>query len=195
MKGPGDSLFTAIRDALGDIQVIAEDLGVITPEVDAIRDRFGFPGMRILQRAFSNSSKAAEYRPHNHIYNSAVYTGTHDHDTIVGWFTADPGTHPSMTRMDVEMERRRVLRYIGTEGKEIHWDFIRMALASVARMAIFPLQDVLGLGREARMNLPGTLYGNWEWRFAADMITPAMVHTLATLTEIYERAPVRRTSS
>lgn len=190
VKGPGAALFEAIRSALGDVPLIAEDLGVITPEVDELRDRFDFPGMRILQRAFSTSPKAPEYRPHNHIYHCVVYTATHDHNTTVGWFTSDPDTHPSMTREQVLEERAFVLRYIGTDGREIHWDFIRMALASVAGMAIFPLQDVMGLGAEARMNLPGTLQGNWEWRFSWEMLTPEMTVRLAELTALYDRGPI-----
>jgi len=190
VKGPGASLFEAIRSALGDPPLIAEDLGVITPEVDALRDRFGFPGMRILQRAFSTSPKASEYRPHNHIYHCVVYTATHDHNTTVGWFTCDPDSHPSMTREQVLQERAFVLKYIGTDGREIHWDFIRMALGSVARMAIFPLQDVMGLGAEARMNIPGTLEGNWEWRFSWEMLKPEMAARLGDLTALYERGPL-----
>lgn len=190
VKGPGAALFEAIRSALGDVPLIAEDLGVITPEVDALRDRFGFPGMRILQRAFATSPKAPEYRPHNHIYHCVVYTATHDHNTTVGWFTSDPDAHPSMTREQVLQERALALKYIGTDGRQIHWDFIRMALASVARMAVFPLQDVMGLGAEARMNLPGTLEGNWEWRFTWGMLTPEMTARLADLTALYERGPI-----
>jgi 4-alpha-glucanotransferase len=188
VRGPGASLFGAVRAALGDIQVIAEDLGVITPEVDTLREQLDFPGMRILQMAFGNDPKATEYRPHNHVPNCVVYTATHDHNTTVGWFTAEPGTQSSQTKEEVEQEREYALRYVGTDGREIHWDFIRLALSSVARMAIFPLQDVLGLGTEARMNLPGTLRGNWEWRFTRKMLTPAIRDRLRELTEIYERS-------
>ena len=189
VKGPGAALFDAVRAALGDVPMIAEDLGVITPEVDALRDQLGYPGMRVLQMAFGDDAKASEYRPHQHIRNCGVYTATHDHNTTVGWFTAQPGTQTTQSAEQVARERDNALRYAGTDGKEIHWDFIRMALGSVARLAVFPLQDVLGLGSESRMNLPGTLRGNWEWRFQADMLTPAVRQRLAELTRVYERAP------
>ncbi len=189
VKGPGAALFRTLQDALGSIPVIAEDLGVITPEVDALREQFGFPGMCILQMAFGNDPKAPEYRPHNHTQCSVVYTATHDHNTTVGWFTTEPCTQTSQTREEIEKERKYALEYIGTDGSEIHWDFIRLALGSVAQTAIFPLQDILGLGTEARMNLPGTPEGNWEWRFTADMLTPGIKDRLRELTRIYERNP------
>jgi 4-alpha-glucanotransferase len=189
VKGPGASLFQAVQSALGDIQLIAEDLGVITVEVDALRDRFNFPGMRVLQMAFGNDPKAAEYRPHNHTRNSVVYTATHDHNTTNGWFTAEPGTCTTQTCEEVEKERKHVLQYINTDGNEINWDFIRLAAGSVARMAIFPLQDILGLGTEARMNLPGTTAGNWEWRFEAGALTPAIKKRLREMITVYERNP------
>ena len=187
VKCPGIALFNAVKAALGDVQMIAEDLGIITPEVDNLREQLGFPGMRILQMAFGSDPKASEYRPHNHIVNCAVYTAIHDHNTTVGWFTTEPGTQTTQTRKEVEEERDHALKYLGTDGSEIHWDFIRLALSSVARIAIFPLQDVLGLGTEARMNLPGTNQGNWEWRFTADILTPIVRERLRELTSVYER--------
>ncbi len=189
VKGPGMALFDAVKGALGGVQMIAEDLGVITPEVDALREHAGFPGMRILQMAFGNDPKAGEYRPHNHIRSCVVYTATHDHNTTVGWFTAKPGTQTTQSMEEVQKERKHALKYLGTDGSEIHWDFIRLALSSVANWAIFPLQDVLGLGTEARMNLPGTTQGNWEWRFTANMLTPKTRGRLRELTRIYERSP------
>lgn len=189
VKGPGAALFNAVKAALGDIQVIAEDLGMITPEVHALRDKLGFPGMKVLQMAFGSGSKGREYRPHNYIRNCVVYTGTHDNNTTVGWLTIEPGAQTTLTREEVIKEREFALKYIGTDGKETHWDFIRLALGSVACMAIFPLQDVLGLGAEARMNLPATTQGNWEWRFAADMLTTEIGGRLKELTRIYERSP------
>jgi 4-alpha-glucanotransferase len=189
VKGPGAALFEAVRAALGEVPMIAEDLGVITPEVDALRDALGYPGMRILQMAFGDDPKAGEYRPHGHIRNSAVYTATHDHNTTVGWFTAAPGTQTTQTAEEIAREREFALKYAATDGREIHWDFIRLAQGSVARLAIFPLQDVLGLGSDSRMNLPGTLRGNWEWRFGADALTPAVHRRLAELTRLYDRAP------
>jgi 4-alpha-glucanotransferase len=138
--------------------------------------------------AFGNDPKASEYRPHNHIVNCAVYTATHDHNTTVGWFTAEPGTQTTQTPEEVRKEREYALKYLGTDGSEINWDFIRLALSSVAHIAIFPLQDVLGLGTEARMNLPGTTKGNWEWRFTGDMLTPGITERLLELTRVYERS-------
>jgi len=191
VKGPGAALFTAVKSALGDIRVIAEDLGVITPEVHALRDQLGFPGMKVLQMAFGGGSKGSEYRPHNYVRNCVVYTGTHDNNTTVGWFTVAPGTQTTLTKEEVIREREFALKYLGTDGKEIHWDFIRLALSSVASMAIFPLQDVLGLGTEARLNLPSTAKGNWEWRFASHMLTQEISERLRDLTITYERSPAQ----
>ena len=189
VKGPAIALFNAVKDALGNLPMIAEDLGIITPEVDNLREQLGLPGMRILQMAFGNDPKAPEYRPHNHIVNCAVYTATHDHNTTVGWFTSKPGTQTTQTADEVEKEREYALKYLGSDGSEIHWDFIRLALSSVARIAIFPLQDILGLGTEARMNLPGTSQGNWKWRFTNDMLTPEIKARLTELTRVFERSP------
>ena len=189
VKGPGAELFNAIKAELGDIRVIAEDLGVITPEVDNLRDEMGFPGMRILQMAFGKDAKSMQYRPHNYIWNCVVYTATHDHNTTIGWFTAPPGTQSTQSAEEVHRERDQVLKYLGTNGSEINWDFIRLAMRSVARFAIFPLQDVLGLGTESRMNLPGTPKGNWEWRFTEDMLKPEVITRLSEMSDIYERNP------
>ena len=187
VKGPGIELFNAVKGTLGDVEMIAEDLGLITPEVDKLRDDLGFPGMKILQMAFGSDPKASDYRPYSHFRNCAVYTATHDHNTTVGWFTTEPGTQTTQSSEDVAKERKYALQYVGSDGSEIHWDFIRLALSSVARIVIFPLQDVLGLGTEARMNLPGTPQGNWEWRFTPAMLTPGIRGRLKELTEVYER--------
>lgn len=189
VKGPGDGLFLALRKALGDLPVIAEDLGVITPEVEELRDRFGLPGMRILQMAFGSDPKARDYRPHNFIEHCVVYTATHDHNTTVGWFTAEPGTQTTQSRTEVEEERALALAYLGSDGSEINWDLIRLALASVARLAIFPLQDVLGLDSDSRMNHPGSGHGNWEWRFRSDALTHGHAERLAALVDLYDRRP------
>jgi len=190
VKGPAIALFNAVKEVLGDVPMIAEDLGIITPEVDNLREQFGFPGMRILQMAFGSDPKAGEYRPHNHIANCVVYTATHDHNTTVGWFTAEPGTQTTQTAEEVRKEREYALRYVGTDGSQIHWDFIRLVLGSVAKLAIYPLQDVLGLGPESRMNLPGTPQGNWEWRFSEDILSPDIGGKLRELTIVYDRFPV-----
>jgi 4-alpha-glucanotransferase len=179
VKGPGAELFLAVEKALGKLPIMAEDLGVITPEVEALRDRFQFPGMRILQFAFAGGADAP-FLPHNFVQNCVVYTGTHDNDTTLGWFRSAP-----------EKEHRAVLAYFGTDGHDISWDFIRWALASVADTAIVPLQDVLSLGPEARMNFPSKLGGFWSWRFLPDALTPAIGQRLRGLAEIYGRCGPR----
>ena len=190
VKGPGAELFAAVKAALGDLPVIAEDLGVITPEVEALRDTCGFPGMRILQMAFGNDPKAHHYRPHHFTQNSIVYTATHDHNTTVGWFTAEPGRETTQSKEEIKEERANVLRYLGTDGRDIHWDVIRLAMSSVAQLAIVPLQDVLGLGSECRMNRPGTLKGNWEWRFHPHQLTEEIKERLRNLTGLFDRLPI-----
>lgn len=184
---PGRELFTAIKKALGDLPIIAEDLGVITPDVEALRDRFGLPGMRILQFAFGGDTKNQDL-PHNYIRNCVVYTGTHDNDTTVGWFNSVAGAGSTRDAEQVERERRFCLDYLNSDGAEIHWDFIRALLASVADTAIVPLQDVLGLGTEARMNLPNTTSGNWAWRYKTGALTDEIRERLKRLTNIYGRA-------
>lgn len=188
-EAPGRDLFTAIRAALGELPIIAEDLGVITPDVVALRDGFGFPGMRILQFAFGGDTKTIDL-PHNYERNVVAYTGTHDNDTTVGWFTSVAGAGSTRTPEQIERERTFCLNYLNTAGKEIHWDFIRAVLASVANTAVVPLQDLLGLGTEARMNLPNSTEGNWSWRFTADALTTDIAARLKELTELYGRAVV-----
>jgi 4-alpha-glucanotransferase len=187
VEAPGRELFTAIRKALGELPIIAEDLGVITPDVVALRDEFGFPGMRILQFAFGNGTKNIDL-PHNYERNVVAYTGTHDNDTTVGWFSSVAGEGSTRTAKQIERERDFCLEYLKTDGKEIHWDFIRALLASVANTAIVPLQDLLGLGTEARMNLPNTTAGNWAWRFKPNELTSEISARLKKLTEVYGRA-------
>lgn len=190
VEAPGRELFTAIRNALGELPIIAEDLGVITPEVEALRDDFGFPGMRILQFAFSSDSKNTDL-PHNYHRNVVVYTGTHDNDTTVGWFGSVAGEGSTRNKTQILRERKFCLKYLHTDGKEIAWDFIRTVCASVASTAIVPLQDVLELGTEARMNLPNTIGGNWSWRFQARALTDDRGARLNELTDLYGRAHER----
>jgi 4-alpha-glucanotransferase len=179
VKGPGAEVFDALRSALGSdpLPLIAEDLGVITPEVVALREQFNLPGMQILQFAFSTGIARMDppyrYQPH-----SVVYVGTHDNDTALGWF------HNSSTPDEREMARR----YLGTSGQEFNWDMIRLALSSVCDTAIIPLQDLLGLGSEARMNYPSRPTGNWSWRCPPGVLTAAVSNRLADLTEVYGRA-------
>ena len=183
---PGRELFSAIKNALGDLPIIAEDLGVITPDVEALRDDFGLPGMRILQFAFGGDAKNLDL-PHNYIKNSVVYTGTHDNDTTVGWFTSVAGAGSTRDEAQIERERKFCVEYLNSDGGEIHWDFIRAVLASVADTAVVPLQDLLGLGTEARMNLPNSTSGNWAWRYKSGALTEEIRERLKKLTELYGR--------
>jgi len=189
VKGPGRDLFSTVMNALGDLPILAEDLGVITPEVAALRDEFGFPGMKILQLAFGNDPKAHDYRPHQYHQNCAVYTATHDHNTTVGWFTTDSGKETTQTKEEIEEERKFALRYLHSDAPEIHWDCIRLAMSSVAKLAIFPLQDVLGLDSANRMNRPGTAKGNWEWRYQESQLTEEIGQRLRDVTGLYDRLP------
>jgi 4-alpha-glucanotransferase len=177
VKAPGAELFERLRAALGGLPLIAEDLGLITPEVEALRQRFDLPGMRILQFAFGGGPDN-RYLPHHYVRNTVVYTGTHDNDTTAGWFANMP-----------EHERQLVRRYLPLTGDEPAWDFLRLAWSSVADYALAPLQDVLGLGNEARMNLPGRADGNWGWRFTPEMLSDHVVGRLRELTELYSRQP------
>jgi 4-alpha-glucanotransferase len=179
VKGPGADLFHALRFAFGihHLPIIAEDLGVITPEVVALRDQFELPGMKILQFAFGGGVAKME-APHRYPRNCVVYTGTHDNDTSLGWFRNSSAPE----------ERELALRYLGTDGREFNWDFIRLAYSSVADMAIIPLQDVLGLDSEARMNYPSRASGNWSWRYLPGALTAQIEERLADMTEIYGRA-------
>jgi len=191
VEAPGKELFTAIRNALGDLPIIAEDLGVITPDVEKLRDQFGFPGMRILQFGFSSDTKNVDL-PHNYHRNVVVYTGTHDNDTTVGWFNSVAGAGSTRTAEQITRERAFCLKYLNTNGEEIHWDFIRAVLSSVANTALVPLQDLLGLGTETRMNLPNSTQGNWAWRFAADALTDTHSERLNEMTDTYGRIRLDR---
>ena len=175
VKGPGKAMFQAVQNALGQLPIIAEDLGVITPEVKALRDALGFPGMRVLHFAFV-ADASSDFLPHNYVRNTVAYAGTHDNDTTIGWFEKlDPVT------------RQQVLDYTGSDGTQINWALIRLLLMSVADTVILTLQDVMGLGSEARMNLPGRADGNWQWRFTWDQLTDDIQARLRKLTAIYGR--------
>jgi 4-alpha-glucanotransferase len=175
VKGPGDRLLRALADQLGGLPLIAEDLGVITPEVDALRTAFGLPGMRILQFAFGGAVEV-RFLPHNYENPTVVYTGTHDNETTRGWFD-------NLT----ETERLFACRYLDTDGKDIAWNLIRAAWSSVAALAVAPAQDLLGLGNEARMNRPGTASDNWRWRLPPEGIGRGVVDRLGELTALYGR--------
>lgn len=187
VKGPGPAFFEALEIALGRLPIIAENLGVITPEVEALREQFKFPGMAVLQFAFGVDSPSREFLPHNFARNLVVYTGTHDNDTTVGWWSSAGVEDSTRTADQVNREKEFALKYLDCDAKEIHWSLIRAALASVADIAIIPLQDVLGLGTEARMNLPGRPGGNWRWRYPSHLLTPELQSRLKELTTLYER--------
>lgn len=177
VDGPKDDIFHALRKALGDLPFLAEDLGIITPEVDALRHRLKVPGMKVLQFGFGDKGAHA-YLPHNYERDCVVYTGTHDNDTTVGWWKhLDKAT------------RGHVTAYLGEAEDGIHWALMRAACASPAAFALAPLQDVLGLGSEARMNTPSRKDDNWGWRFAPGDLKPALAKKLRHLAEVSDRAP------
>jgi 4-alpha-glucanotransferase len=187
VKGPGAALFVALEEALGELRIVAENLGVITPEVEAIRTEFDFPGMAILQFAFGKDPQAPDFKPHNYPRDRVAYTGTHDNDTTVGWWTSQGAGDSTRSAEDIREERDFTLKYLGTDGSEINWVFIRALMASVANTVLFPLQDVLGLGSEARMNTPAVPGGNWRWRFRAETLTPAIAQRLKDMVSTYDR--------
>ncbi|MGE5276080.1 MAG: 4-alpha-glucanotransferase [Acidobacteriota bacterium] len=179
LPGPGRALFDAVRADLGSLPIVAEDLGIITEDVRELLGSIGIPGMKVLQFAFYEPD--SEYLPHRHVPNSVVYTGTHDNDTARGWYAS---LNPE--------ERERVWDYLGSDGREIHWDLARAAYASVSRRAIVPMQDVLGLGSEARMNTPAEAAGNWRWRAPGWAFRPedaARLRRMAVLTGRFRPAP------
>jgi 4-alpha-glucanotransferase len=182
VKGPGEDFFAAMEAQLGVLPIIAEDLGLITPEVLALRDRFDFPGMKILQFGFGGERNSG-FLPHTFDHNCVVYTGTHDNDTVLGWYTSAS-----------EEERDHFRRYMAVDGRDVAWDMIRLAYMSVAETAVATLQDLMRLGTEARMNFPGKVGGYWRWRYASDMLTPQIARRLRELTALYGRTPEPETA-
>jgi len=188
VKAPGDGLLTALQKEFGELPIVAENLGVITPGVEQLREKFGLPGMSILQFAFGTDPQGPSFRPHNYRRDLVAYTGSHDNDTAVGWWKSEGGGDSTRTPEDVRKEHECARAYLGlSEDAEINWALIRAALASVADTAIVPLQDVLGLGSEARMNLPGSVSGNWRWRAREGVLRPELSARLRSLSEIYGR--------
>lgn len=179
VEAPAGDFFAALLKRFPDISIIAEDLGVITPDVKELMKQFDFPGMKILLFAFGEDLPTNPYAPHNHIKDCVVYTGTHDNNTIRGWFRKELNSG----------SKKRISEYIGHEITEnnIHREMIRLAMMSVANTVIIPMQDILGLGEENRMNLPASSNGNWEWRLAPEQLSPSLVKELASLTGIYGR--------
>ncbi|MFN0278765.1 MAG: 4-alpha-glucanotransferase [Pyrinomonadaceae bacterium] len=172
---PGRDLFSTLKTRLGELPLIAEDLGAMTQEIADLRDDFGFAGMRILENAFGGDANNHDL-PHNYIEHCVAYTGTHDNDTAVGWYKS--------TTKNV---RHHCRKYLRSSAREIHWDMIRAVMASVANTTIFPMQDVLGLGSDSRMNTPSTTDGNWQWRLNADALTDDLSARLREFTEMYGR--------
>lgn len=175
VKGPGKKLFHRLEKELGALPFIAEDLGIITEEVHKLREKTGFPGMRILQFAFGEE-RNHPYLPHSYDKNTVVYTGTHDNNTTLGWYENAE-----------EREKDHFRRYMNVTGEAPHWDMIRLAFSSPAQMAIIPLQDVLGLGEEYRMNQPGTTKGNWSFAFSWDMWDEGCTEGLRYLSDLFGR--------
>lgn len=180
VAAPGEALFRALREEFGKLPLVAEDLGLITDEVRALRERFSLPGMRVLQFAFDGGSDNP-YLPHRHEVDTVVYTGTHDNDTTLAWYNALP-----VDRQSYAMD------YLGGLAEAMPWPLMRAALASVAVLAILPMQDVLALGAGHRMNTPGTTTGNWRWRFNWDQLTTQSIGKLRHLAQLYGRQAVGR---
>ena len=176
VDGPGIKLFERLRTAQGGLPIIAEDLGLITPDVIALRDALGLPGMRVIQFALEGPTNP--HWPHNFVPNCACYTGTHDNDTVNGWYA----------KLN-ERDRNYLAQTLGKEGGDAAWELIRAAWASVSVLAVVPLQDVLSMGSEARMNKPGVATGNWRWRFRLDQFRPDAIGRVAELTTLFNRVP------
>jgi len=177
VKAPGVELFNTIKEKLGSLPIIAEDLGLMTQGVEDLRDQFNFPGMKILQFAFDADS-ANSFLPHNYSQNCVTYTGTHDNDTTIGWYKSAP---------DVEQHRAR--EYTRSDGNDIQWELIRLGMFSVADQAIFPLQDFMNLDTPHRMNTPGTVDDNWMWRFTPDMLQNIDKQRIRKMAEMSNRLP------
>ncbi|MBI1390648.1 MAG: 4-alpha-glucanotransferase [bacterium] len=188
VPGPGAAFFDHLGGELGDLPIIAENLGVITDEVEALRNHFELPGMAIIQFAFGSDATNTSL-PHHYVRNLAAYTGTHDNDTIVGWLNGAGRDDSTRSVEEANREIEFARRYVKANGDEEQWDFIRAVTASVANIAVFPMQDVLGLGTEARMNQPGRATDNWLWRMDAEQFDSELASRLRELTELYGRHP------
>ena len=188
VKAPGEKLFRAVTTSLGQLEIIAENLGDITPEVEELRRKFNLPGMAILQFAFGIEGNAASYRLHNLERQVIAYTGTHDNDTTMGWWNSD-GNDSTRSEEDVRKEREFTLKYLGPNDEPMNWKMIRALQGSVAQVVIFPMQDILGLGSEARMNRPGIAEGNWSWRMSPHAFTADFQERLLELATVYDRLP------
>ena len=179
VKAPARDFFNTLLNHFDHLPIIAEDLGVITPDVKDVMNQFGFPGMRVLLFAFGEDLPSHPYAPHNYIRNCVAYTGTHDNNTVMGWFKNETSAE----------ERKRIFDYIGHEVSEdqIHWELIKLVMSSVADMVIIPMQDVLGMGENSRTNLPASSEGNWRWRLLPERLSPLITKKLSEMTRIYGR--------
>ncbi len=198
---PGAKLFQAVQSALGPMPIIAEDLGLLTPETVALRDKLGFPGMRLMQFAFGSDGPGDRYnQPHTYPENCVAYTGTHDNATTVGWIadirkasrsatSTKSRTKKTTMRTPTLSTYQRLLRYVGGDGDDAHWRLMRLGYFSSANTVIYPLQDLLGLGNEAMMNRPGVAEGNWDWRMAPDALTPKLEAQVRETLSAYGRVP------
>ncbi|WPJ97782.1 4-alpha-glucanotransferase [Coraliomargarita algicola] len=193
VPAPGYEVFNAFVEDHGlPLPVIAEDLGVITPEVEQLRDYYNLPGLRIEQFAFGTDPMSSTFLPENYVPNCIAYTGTHDNDTVVGWFSSEAGEDSTRTAEEIEEERAMTLEYFGSDGSEIHWDFIRSLYRSRAGAVVVPVQDLLGLGSDARMNTPGKASGSWGWRLTDTLRLSGALEELDALTRETDRGLMSR---
>jgi 4-alpha-glucanotransferase len=188
VQAPGEALLSALEKEFGELPIVAENLGVITPPVERLRHRFNLPGMSILQFAFGTDPQGPSFRPHNYTRDLVAYTGSHDNDTAQGWWTSSSGADSTRTPEDVRQEHDFARAYLNlADEAEIHWALIRGVFSSVADTVVVPVQDILGLGSSARMNLPGTVSGNWKWRCRPNVLDAALAVRLRELATLYER--------
>ena len=188
IKGPGEEFLSALQNAFGGLPIVAENLGVITPPVEKLRQQFGLPGMSLLQFAFGTDPQGPSFRPHNYSRDLVAYTGGHDNDTTVGWWSSSGVGDSTRSPEDVRKEHEFARAYLNFhDDSEINWVMIRAVLASVADVAIVPLQDVLGLGSAARMNLPGKVSGSWKWRYRPGALSSDLSARLRSLVTLYDR--------
>ena len=188
VQGPGENFLSAMQNAFGELPIVAENLGVITPAVEKLRQKFGLPGMSLLQFAFGTDPQGPSFRPHNYSRDLVAYTGGHDNDTTVGWWSSSGAGDSTRTADDVLKEHEFARAYLNfRDDSQINWVMIRAVLSSVADIAIVPLQDVLGLGNAARMNLPGTVSGNWKWRYRPGALRSELSARLRSLVTLYDR--------
>ncbi|MGP8185063.1 MAG: 4-alpha-glucanotransferase [Terracidiphilus sp.] len=188
IHAPGEALLSALEKEFGELPIVAENLGVITPPVENLRHKFNLPGMSILQFAFGADPQAPGFRPHNYTRDLVAYTGSHDNDTAQGWWTSSGGADSTRTPEQVRKEHAVASAYLNlTDESQIHWAMIRAVFGSVADTVIVPVQDILGLGSAARMNLPGTVSGNWKWRCRPGVLDARLAARLRELAVLYDR--------